>query len=80
MEWWPCIFMDDAEEDRIDTSQFDSLDDEESEMSLASMAEEHQQQQAAKEVEQERIDANKDPNKRMIVEEFKEFSRCQCAF
>ena len=71
MEWWPCIFMDDAEEDRIDTSQFDSLDDEESEMSLASMAEEHQQQQAAKEVEQERIDAIKDPNKRMIVEEFK---------
>ena len=30
-----------------------------------------EQQQAAKEVEQERIDAIKDPNKRMIVEEFK---------
>ena len=43
MEWWPCIFLDDAEEDRIDTSQFDSLDDEESEMSLASMAEDWKQ-------------------------------------
>ena len=33
-EWWPCIFADDQEENRIDTSQFD-LSDSEDEMSFA---------------------------------------------
>eukprot|EP00943_MAST-04B_sp_MAST-4B-sp1_P008389 g8389.t1 len=41
LEWWPCIFMEDAEEDRIDTSQFDSLDDED-EINASSFTSGHQ--------------------------------------